>query len=183
MWLTFRFAILLPLFLSTISLSGSSEKPNDEALFECLMTRSQPSHPISTAIYTPKNSSYLTASVLCARKKDVVMKIRSRGHDYEGLSYVSCIPHVPFFVLDMFNLRSIDVNMEEETAWVHANAILGELYYAISQKSKTHGFPAGVCPTIGVGGYLIGGGYGNMMRKYGLSADNIIDAQFVDVNG
>ncbi|GAB4840905.1 hypothetical protein Ancab_021665 [Ancistrocladus abbreviatus] len=83
----------------------------------------------------------------------------------------------------MFNLRSIDVNMEEEIAWVHAGATLGELYYAISQKSKTYGFPAGVCPTIGVGGHLTGGGYGNMMRKYGLSADNIIDAQFVDVNG
>ncbi|GAB4840900.1 hypothetical protein Ancab_021660 [Ancistrocladus abbreviatus] len=215
MWLSFRFAILLPLFLSTISLSASSEKPNAEALLECLMIRSQPSHPISTAIYTPRNSSYSTvleayirnlrfntsstpkpllivtalheshvqASVLCARKKDVVMKIRSGGHDYEGLSYVSRISHVPFFVLDMFNLRSIDVNMEEEMAWVHAGAILGELYHAISQKSKTHGFPAGVCPTIGVGGHLTGGGYGNMLRKYGLSADNIIDAQFVDVNG
>ncbi|GAB4840887.1 hypothetical protein Ancab_021647 [Ancistrocladus abbreviatus] len=215
MWPSFRFAILLPLFLSTISLSASSEKPNAEALLECLMSHSQPSHPISTAIYTPKNSSYLTvleayirnlrfntsstpkpllivtalheshvqASVLCARKKDVVMKIRSGGHDYEGLSYVSRIPHVPFFVLDMFNLRSIDVNIEEETAWVHAGATLGELYYAISQKSKTHGFPAGVCPTVGVGGHLTGGGYGNMMRKYGLSADNIIDAQFVDVDG
>ncbi|GAB4840904.1 hypothetical protein Ancab_021664 [Ancistrocladus abbreviatus] len=83
----------------------------------------------------------------------------------------------------MFNLRSIDVNIEEETAWVHAGATLGELYYVISQKSKTHGFPAGVCPTIGVGGHLTGGGYGNMMRKYGLSANNIIDAQFVVVNG
>ncbi|KAL2494343.1 reticuline oxidase-like protein [Forsythia ovata] len=37
--------------------------------------------------------------------------------------------------------------------------------------------------TVGVGGHFSGGGYGNMMRKYGLSVDNIIDAQIIDVNG
>lgn len=46
-----------------------------------------------------------------------------------------------------------------------------------------HGFPAGVCPTVGVGGHLSGGGYGNMMRKYGLSVDNVVDAEIIDVNG
>ncbi|KAL8239113.1 hypothetical protein R6Q59_015680, partial [Mikania micrantha] len=39
-----------------------------------------------------------------------------------------------------------------------------------------HGFPSGVCPTVGVG-------YDNLMRKYGLSVDNIVDAEFIDVNG
>ncbi|KAJ4719671.1 putative Reticuline oxidase [Melia azedarach] len=108
------------------------------------------------------------------------MKIRSGGHDYEGLSYVS---NVPFFLLDMFNLRSIDVDIESETAWIQTGATLGEVLYAISQKSGTHGFPVGVCPTVGVGGHLSAGGYGNMMRKHGLSVDNIIDAKLVDANG
>ncbi|GLT73065.1 hypothetical protein SLA2020_449470 [Shorea laevis] len=83
----------------------------------------------------------------------------------------------------MFNLRSIHVDVASETAWVQAGATLGEVYYRINEKSKTHGFPAGVCPTVGVGGHFSGGGYGNMMRKYGLSVDNIVDAQLVDVEG
>ncbi|KAI3813756.1 hypothetical protein L1987_18488 [Smallanthus sonchifolius] len=43
------------------------------------------------------------------------LRIRSGGHDFEGLSYVS---HITFVLLDMSNLRSIDVNIEEETATV-----------------------------------------------------------------
>lgn len=66
---------------------------------------------------------------------------------------------------------------------MEAGATLGEVYHSIWQKSKVHGFPAGVCPTVGVGGHISGGGYGNMMRKFGLSVDNIVDAKIVDVNG
>lgn len=83
----------------------------------------------------------------------------------------------------MFNLRSVDIDLEKETAWVGAGATLGELFYRIAEKSRIHGFPAGVCPTVGVGGHFVGAGYGNMMRKYGLSVDNIIDARLVDVSG
>ncbi|KAF2317915.1 hypothetical protein GH714_041237 [Hevea brasiliensis] len=108
------------------------------------------------------------------------MRIRSGGHDYDGLSYISS---VPFIILDMFNLRSVSVDVEDESAWVESGATLGEVFYWIAKKSRIHGYPAGVCPTVGVGGHLSGGGYGNMMRKYGLSVDNILDAIIVDANG
>ncbi|KAM7530365.1 hypothetical protein LguiB_033775 [Lonicera macranthoides] len=64
-----------------------------------------------------------------------------------------------------------------------AGATLGELYYSIAQKSRTLAFPAGVCPIVGVGGHLSGGGYGMLSRKHGIAIDHIIDAQLVDVNG
>ena len=64
-----------------------------------------------------------------------------------------------------------------------ASATLGEVYYRIWDSSKVHGFPASVCPIVAVGGHISGGGYGNMLRKYGLSVDNVIDAQIVDVKG
>ncbi|KAK4718985.1 hypothetical protein R3W88_017323 [Solanum pinnatisectum] len=53
-----------------------------------------------------------------------------------------------------------------------AGSTIGELYYRIAEKSKTLGFPAG-----------FGGGYGVMLRKYGLAADNIVDARLIDANG
>ena len=83
----------------------------------------------------------------------------------------------------MFNLRAINVDIPNETAWVEAGATLGELYYTIDNQSNVHGFPGGVFPTVGTGGHISGGGYGNLMRKFGLSTDNILDAQIVNVKG
>ncbi|XP_024964963.1 berberine bridge enzyme-like 21 [Cynara cardunculus var. scolymus] len=139
------------------------------------------STPKPTIIITPIKESHVQAAVVCARKLKVQIKIRSGGHDYEGISYVSSEKN--FIVLDMFNFRTVNVNIADETAVVQAGALLGELYYRIWEKSKVHGFPAGVCPTVGVGGHLSGGGYGTMLRKYGLSVDHVIDARIVNVNG
>ncbi|KAE8664583.1 FAD-binding and BBE domain-containing protein [Hibiscus syriacus] len=83
----------------------------------------------------------------------------------------------------MFNLHSIDIDIESETAWVQAGATTGELYYSIAKKSNVHGFPSGMCTTIGLGGHFSGGGYGFLMRKYGLTIDNVIDALLIDANG
>ncbi|KAI3780478.1 hypothetical protein L2E82_10459 [Cichorium intybus] len=77
----------------------------------------------------------------------------------------------------------VNVNIATETAVFQAGAHLRELYYLISEKSKVHGFPAIVGPTVGVGGHLTCGGYGTMPRKYGLSFDQVIDTWIVDVKG
>ncbi|KAL4574444.1 hypothetical protein LXL04_021276 [Taraxacum kok-saghyz] len=139
------------------------------------------STPKPAVIITPTKESQVQAAVLCAKKIGVQIKIRSGGHDYEGISYISSDPN--FVILDMFNFRSIHVNIAKETAVVGTGALLGELYYRIYEKSKVHAFPAGVSPTVGVGGHLSGGGYGTMLRKFGLAVDHVIDARIVDVNG
>jgi hypothetical protein len=44
-------------------------------------------------------------------------------------------------------------------------------------------FQTGVCPSVGVGGHFSGGGFGAMVRKHGIAADQIVDAYLIDVNG
>ncbi|MFQ6644513.1 hypothetical protein Gotur_020439 [Gossypium turneri] len=199
------------ILLSILSVTPSDSDDFDD-FFQCLPKQSNSFIPITDAILTPNSSSFqyiyqlrasnlrpllsatsrpvaiitalhpshAQAAVICAKRHDFQLRIRSGGHDYEGLSYTS---DVPFVILDMFNLNSIDIDMSTETAWVQAGATTGELYYRIAEKSNVHGFPSGVCTTLGIGGHFSGGGYGFLMRKYGLSIDNVIDAQLIDANG
>lgn len=142
-----------------------------------------PSFPKPDLIFTPLHESHIQAAVTCAKTLRIHLRVRSGGHDYEGLSYISFGNKRPFIILDLSKLRSIAVDINENTAWVQAGATIGELYYRIAEKSKTHGFPGGLCTSLGIGGHITGGAYGTMMRKYGLGADNVVDAQIIDANG
>ncbi|KAK1430728.1 hypothetical protein QVD17_13679 [Tagetes erecta] len=137
--------------------------------------------PKPTIIITPTKHSHVQAAVICAKKLGVQILIRSGGHDYNGLSYVSREKN--FILLDMYNLHNVTVDAASETAVIESGAHLGELFYRIWEKSEVHGFPVGVCLTVGAGGHISGGGYGTLIRKYGLSVDHVIDARIVDANG
>ncbi|XP_027089331.2 berberine bridge enzyme-like 21 [Coffea arabica] len=209
----FPFLLLLLSFitLSSQPFSATSDTIHDNFAY-CLTRNGIPSNQISKILYSPSNASFssvldayvrnkrlntpttrkpsiivtplqvqhVQAAILCTKGTGLQLNIRSGGHDFEGLSYVS---DVPFIILDLFNLRSINVDTATETAWVQAGATLGELYYRIWEKSNILGFPAGLCPTVGVGGHISGGGYGSLLRRYGLTVDNVLDAQIIDVNG
>ncbi|KAK2966990.1 hypothetical protein RJ640_001378 [Escallonia rubra] len=204
--------VLLALLFALSSIHYAASDAIYDKFVECLSSHSNTSDQISSIVFSPENPSYksvllnyirnlrfttaktpkpaiivtptseahVQAAVICAKSNNLLMKVRSGGHDYEGISYIS---NGTFIILDMFNLRAIDINIADESAIVQAGATLGELYYSIWEKSKVHGFPAGVCPTVGVGGHISGGGYGNMLRKYGLTIDHVYDAKIVDVNG
>jgi hypothetical protein len=133
-------------------------------------------------IVTPTNASHVQAAVVCGRRSGMRIRVRSGGHDYEGLSYRAVRPE-PFAVLDLSNLRAVRVDPKAAMAWVDSGATLGELYYAVGKASGVLGFPAGLCPTVGVGGHFSGGGFGMLLRKYGLAVDNVVDAVLVDAKG
>ncbi|CAN1226581.1 Berberine bridge enzyme-like 8 [Linum grandiflorum] len=124
------------------------------------------STPRPLFIVAPTHLSHIQSTILCCKTHSLQLRIRSGGHDYDGLSYTS----------------SVAVDLDSQTAWVDSGATVGEVYHQIAAKSRTHAFPGGVCPTVGVGGFLSGAGYGNLMRKYGLSVDNVLDAVVVDAD-
>ncbi|CAH1441848.1 unnamed protein product [Lactuca virosa] len=93
----------------------------------------KPSTPRPSIIVTPTDESLIQTSIHCAKKHGYEIRIRSGGHDFEGLSYTA---DVPFVMIDLNNMRSIDIDVANSTAWVGTGAVLGELYYSIAQKSN-----------------------------------------------
>ncbi|KAI6706106.1 hypothetical protein NL676_009068 [Syzygium grande] len=141
-----------------------------------------PTVPKPVVIFTPLSEAHVQAAVLCSRRLGLAIRIRSGGHDFEAVSYVSQIES-PFVVLDLARLRAIEVDIPQGTVWAQAGATVGEVYYRIAEKSKVHGFPMGVCTSLGMGGHITGGAYGPLMRKFGLGADNALDVRMVDAKG
>ncbi|KAI5672895.1 hypothetical protein M9H77_13259 [Catharanthus roseus] len=172
-----------------IPFSTAFVTPNNATFNSVLQSTAQnlrcliPSVPKPQLIFTPLVESHVQAAVICAKELGIHLRVRSGGHDYEGLSYISDDTESPFIIVDLVKLRSVNVNIGDDSAWVEAGATVGELYYRISEKSRTHGFPAGLCSSLGIGGHITGGAYGSMMRKYGLGADNVLDARIVDSIG
>ncbi|KAG4118357.1 hypothetical protein ERO13_D11G009400v2 [Gossypium hirsutum] len=203
--------LLLSLVLAALLSFSMGALPHEDFL-QCLSLRSKDSSTISSVIYTRNNPSYSTvlestirnlrfnstntpkplvivtpsrtshfqATIYYSRKHGLQIRTRSGGHDYKGLSYVA---KVPFVVVDLVNFRSVDVDVENRVTWVQAGAILGEVYYRIAEKSRTLSFAGGVFHSIGVGGFISGGSFGLLFRKYDTGGDNVIEAQFIDVNG
>lgn len=143
---------------------------------------SGPAVPKPVAIIFPGSVEQLQSSIVCCREGAWEIRVRSGGHSYEGTSWVAT-DGAPFVVVDMMNLNGVRVDLDTMTAWVEGGATLGETYYSIAEASDVHGFSAGSCPTVGVGGHISGGGFGLLSRKYGLAADNVVDALLVDSRG
>ncbi|KAL6315263.1 hypothetical protein AAG906_000344 [Vitis piasezkii] len=141
-----------------------------------------PTAPKPVAIVLPQSREQLVNTVSCCREGLFEIRVRCGGHSYEGTSSV-VLDGNPFVIIDMMSLNQVLVDLESETAWVEGGATLGETYYAVAEASNVHGFSAGSCPTVGVGGHISGGGFGLLSRKYGLAADNVVDALLIDADG
>ncbi|MBA0657376.1 hypothetical protein Goklo_009662 [Gossypium klotzschianum] len=92
-----------------------------------------PSTPTPLAIVTPLHAPHIQAAVHCCRKHGLQVRTRSGGHDFEGLSYTTAYK-VPFVVIDLVNLRSVQVNVEKATVWVESGATIGEFVGVLQQK-------------------------------------------------
>ncbi|TVU42900.1 hypothetical protein EJB05_09324, partial [Eragrostis curvula] len=139
--------------------------------------------PKPAAVVVPASRDELRAAVRCARDAGLVVRLRSGGHSYEGLSYTVEDGAAAFAVVDLAALAGVRVDAASRTAWVESGATLGQVYRAIAAASPALAFSAGSCPTVGSGGHIAGGGFGLLSRKHGLAGDNVVDAVMVDAGG
>ena len=88
------------------SISDAIHSPYNKLAHECFARLSSSITP-NLQFVTPSHVSYIQVTINYSRNHDMQIRIQSSGHDYESLSFVS---QVPFVIINLINLRSIDVD-------------------------------------------------------------------------
>jgi len=128
------------------------------------------------AVVRPLDARDVRAAVAWADRYGVRLVARSGGHSYAGYSTVS-----KGVVVDLSRLRGIRVDTPAKRARLGAGARLIDVYAALARQGVT--VPAGTCPTVGLAGLALGGGYGLASRRLGLTADNLRALTIVTADG
>ena len=84
-------------------------------------------------------------------------------------------------MIDLSRLNTVDVNPDKARAYAKGGALLN----ALDTAAREHGMitTAGVVSHTGVGGYTLGGGFGRLNRKFGLTIDNLVSAEIITADG
>jgi FAD/FMN-containing dehydrogenase len=127
------------------------------------------------AVVQPLGGADVSRTILWARKNGVRLAARSGGHSYGGYCTTTGV------VLDLRRLKGISVDLRNRTATVGAGALLFDVMTALAARGVA--IPHGSCPTVGVGGLVLGGGVGLASRAWGTSSDNMLALRVVTADG
>jgi hypothetical protein len=106
----------------------------------------------------------------------MLLAVRGGGHNAGGLGIADGA-----LVVDLSHMKSIHVEPNVKTVLVEGGCLLKELDHATNAFGMA--VPSGVFGTTGVAGLTLGGGLGHLSRKYGLSIDNLLEANVVLADG
>ena len=122
------------------------------------------------------NSADVSQAVTFARERDLLVAVRGGGHSWPGKSVCD-----GGLMIDLSVMNSVDVDPQKQRALAKGGALLN----ALDTAAREHGMitTAGVVSHTGVGGYTLGGGFGRLNRKFGLTIDNLRSAEIVTADG
>jgi FAD/FMN-containing dehydrogenase len=122
------------------------------------------------------DSADVAAVIALARETGTTLAVRAGGHSGAGHSTVD-----GGIVLDVRDLRDLDIDLADRTAWVGAGLTAGDVTRALSPHGLAIGF--GDTGSVGVAGITLGGGIGYLARSHGMTIDNLLAAEVVTAAG
>lgn len=122
-----------------------------------------------------KNTNGVAEAVQYAAKNNLPIAVKSGGHCMEGFSV-----NTGGMLINMSAMKSIEW-LDANTVKLNPGCKLAEIYDALLPKKKI--IPGGSCAGVGIGGLVLGGGYGLMARKFGLTCDSLQSVTMVDGTG
>jgi FAD/FMN-containing dehydrogenase len=117
----------------------------------------------------------VAAAVRWARDVDMPLVVRGGGHSYAGYSTTEGL------MISTAGLADIAFDAASGQAIIGAGARNGDLYGALAAADAT--ITHGRCPTVGVAGFLLGGGIGFNMRLLGMASDRLVSTEIVTADG
>lgn len=111
-----------------------------------------------------------------ARERGVPLRIRSGRHSFEAFSLVD-----GGIIIDVSGLNQIRADHDGRIARIGAGAQLLPLYRALDREGLT--IPGGTCPTVGIAGLTLGGGFGMLTRLLGMLCDHLTGLEMVTADG
>ena len=129
------------------------------------------------AIVMAADADDVARTVMFASETGVELAVRSGGHSGAGHSTTE-----GGIVLDLCEMKGIEIDVAGRTAWVRDRASLPS---STAKRSATHGLAIGFGDTgsVGIGGITLGGGVGFLTRKYGMTIDSLLAAEVVTADG
>lgn len=115
-------------------------------------------------------------AVKWARREQSPFRIRGGGHSYEAFSLVD-----GGLVIDISELQQLQIDKTNGTAVIGAGYRMLPLYEALWKQGLT--VPGGTCPTTGLSGLTLGGGYGFLSRLFGMTCDSVLEVEMVGAQG
>ncbi|MCP1337890.1 FAD-binding oxidoreductase [Futiania mangrovi] len=121
-------------------------------------------------------TSDIREAVAFARDNGLLIAIRAGGHQIAGHAVADGA-----LLLDLSQMRSVHVDPQARTARVEPGCLLSD----VDRETQLHGLavPVGINSTTGISGLTLGGGFGWITRKFGMTIDNLISADVVTADG
>jgi FAD/FMN-containing dehydrogenase len=128
------------------------------------------------AIARVAGAADVAAMVNAAREGGLELAVRSGGHSRPGYGTVD-----GGLVIDLSGMDRVEIDADRGTAWVETGATAGEYTLATAEQGRATGL--GDTGSVGVGGITLAGGIGYLVRKTGLTIDNLLAAEVVTADG